>query len=157
LYGCPNILIKGDCGRVNDVSQFFFCSKCNTVHSARPARGRRSPFYFNPQKIEVITQNTKRSYGKNLNEKVCPLCNIFIQENEFTFDKGQGNKVSIAYYKCRYCLWENLDFDTAFESRAFSKYTTELYKRHAGAREKDILGALNYIKSKSGWRTASRL
>lgn len=138
----PRFMIKGDCGRTMPCENFLFCSKCQKVISKYRAKKDIS-FYFNPQKLETVAQNTKRSYGKNPDEKICPVCNIVVRDSEYTLEV-EGKKVNMSYYKCRYCLWNTLHYNLTFGSKGINKFTTELYRRHKTAREEEMGSAISY-------------
>lgn len=142
----PRFLIRSECGRTLPCENFLYCAKCQKVLSKYKAKKDIS-FYFNPQKIETVAQNTKRSYGKNPDEKICPVCNIVVKDTDYAMEV-EGKKVVASYYKCKYCLWNTFHYNLNFESKGLSKFTTELYRRHKYAREVEIADSINYVQER---------
>lgn len=142
----PRFLVRGECGRTLPCENFFYCAKCQKILSKYKAKKDIS-FYFNPQKIETVAQNTKRSYGKNPDEKICPVCNIVIKDTDYALEI-EGKKTLISYYKCKFCLWNTMHYNTTFESKGLNKFTTELYRRHKYAREVELAESITYMQEK---------
>lgn len=142
----PKFLVKGECGRTLPCENFLYCAKCQKVISKYKAKKDIS-FYFNPQKIETVAQNTKRSYGKNPDEKICPVCNIVIKDSEYAVEV-EGKKSMVSYYKCKFCLWNTMHYNLNFESKGINKFTTELYRAHKLAREIEMSDSVFYVQDR---------
>lgn len=142
----PRFLVRGECGRTLPCENFLYCAKCQKILSKYKAKKDIS-FYFNPQKIETVAQNTKRSYGKNPDEKICPVCNIVIKDSDYAIDI-EGKKTLVSFYKCKFCLWNTLHYNLTFESKGINKFTTELYRRHKYAREIELADSISYVQEK---------
>ena len=91
LTDFPKWLVRADCGRIMPCENFLYCTKCQKVCSTFRTKKDIS-FYYNPHKVEVAAQNAKRNFGKNPNEKLCPICNIYIKDTEYTIEKEDGKK-----------------------------------------------------------------
>ena len=143
----PRFLIKADAmNRVGPSDNFYYCTKCQEICSVQRSK-KDILVLFNPYKIELSTSTItmKGNYGKNANEKICPICNIYIQESEYTTEDAEGKKKVVSYFKCRFCLWNTLHFNISLESTLLIKVFSELSKRHKLVREKDLLDTQHYI------------
>ncbi len=147
LNDFPKYLVRADCGRTMPCENFLYCTKCQKVCSTFRTKKDIS-FYFNPHKVEVATQNTKRNFGKNPNEKLCPICNIFIKDADYGIESPDGKKTIVSYFKCRYCLWNTLHYNLSYETVGLTKFTSELYRRHKLVREKDMADAITYVQER---------
>jgi hypothetical protein len=83
-------------------------------------------------------------YGKNQNEKVCPVCNISTRDLEIEVAAPPGsNEPSKKFHftKCKHCFWSNVHHTSSLESYAMNKLCIELYKAHKTSRENEIAEA----------------
>lgn len=146
----PRLLVKGTCGRILPSEYFYYCVNCETLSSKFQVRKEIS-FFFNPTKVEIINHTSKVAFGKNPNEKLCPVCLIYITDENYTVEvAGSEEKQTkiYAYFKCKHCLWNTNHYNLSYETPKLNKFTLELYRKHKKARDDEINWALNFIQDK---------
>lgn len=138
---------------------FMYCEKCQKVY-ANSRLKKDIAFYYNPLKLDIATQNMKYNYGKNQNDKLCPICCILLKDTQDGVEEkipgdqspdktGAKDKPAVAYYlKCRYCLWSTLHFRANLNGSDHNKFVTELYKRHKFVRDSEVTDSLTYIQER---------
>lgn len=153
FYDFPRFLIKDQHGMTAPCDNFYYCTTCQEICSVQRAK-KEINILYNPYKVELSTQAgaLKANYGKNPNEKLCPICNIYIQEAEYATEGKEGpdgkpEKVVVFYYKCRFCLWNTLHFNIHLEKTNLVRLASELSKRHKLVREQETTDSLMYIMS----------
>ena len=144
LNSYPVLLVKTDCGRKVPLTSAYYCTKC-----CKPCSLQRTVkeivSVINPNKPEMIAMPGKKFfYGKNQNEKVCPVCNISMRdlEIEVAAAPGSGEPAKKFHFtKCKHCFWSNLQHTASLDSYAMNKLCVELYKAHKTSRENEIAEA----------------
>lgn len=138
----PKVLFKAECGRVLNSEKLTYCEKCMEVYSS--TRCRKDPAsLFDPYKVEVVISGNKLNFGKNTNEKVCPVCCLILKDSEFSIDKTKYH-----YLQCKFCLWNTLNYNFINDSPTLYKFANALYKRHQKERETEMGVVMDYIRQK---------
>lgn len=144
LNSYPLLLVKTDCGRKVPLTAAYYCTKCSKACSLQRTV-KEIVSVINPNKPEMTAMPGKKFfYGKNQNEKVCPVCNISTRDMEIEVAAAPGSgetSKKFHFTKCKHCFWSNLHHTAAFDSYAMNKLCVELYKAHKTSRENEIAEA----------------
>ncbi len=140
----PLLLVKTECGRKVPLTAAYYCTKCNKPCSLQRTT-KEIVSVINPNKPEMTSLPGKKFfYGKNQNEKVCPVCNIGMRDMEIEVAPAPGStdpREKFHFTKCKHCFWSNVHHTSGLNSYAMNKLCIELYKAHKTSREEEIAEA----------------